>query len=121
MQRHATRFLIRWLVSTLGLFIAAALLGSEHLSLGHSWRTTIIAGLILALINMFIKPILVFLSIPAILITLGLFMLVVNGTIIWLTGQLYDKLYVASFGWAIVAGIIIGLVNYLVSRVLEDL
>jgi uncharacterized membrane protein YvlD (DUF360 family) len=48
-------------------------------------------------------------------------MLVVNGTIIWLTGQLYDKLYVASFGWAIVAGIIIGLVNYLVSRVLEDL
>jgi putative membrane protein len=77
--------------------------------------------LVLALVNMFLKPLLVLLSIPALLLSLGLFMLVVNGATIWIASRLYDQLFVASFGWAIVAGIIVGLVNYLVTRVLEDL
>jgi putative membrane protein len=121
MQHLATRFLVRWLVSTLGLWVAAAILGASRLSVGDSWSTVVIAGLVLALVNMFLKPILIFLSIPALLITLGLFLLVVNGTVIWVASQLYSPLYVASFGWAIVAGVIVGLVNYIVTRVLEDL
>ena len=115
------RFLVRWLVSTLGLWVAVALLGSSHLSIGGSWKTAIISGLVLALVNMFIKPLLVFLSIPALLLSLGLFLLVVNGATIWIASKLYDQLMVASFGWAILAGIIVGLVNFLVTKVLEDI
>jgi putative membrane protein len=70
---------------------------------------------------MLLKPLLIFLSIPAILISLGLFMLVVNGLLILITSWLYSSLYVKNLGVAIIAGIIIGLVNYLVSRVLEDI
>ena len=123
MQKLATRLVVRWFVSALGLLVAAAAFPS-HIQLAsdnQTWLVALVAGLILALVNMFIKPVLVFLSIPALLVTLGLFMLVVNGFLIMLVSWLYSSLVIGSFGWAIVAGIIIGLVNYLVTRVLEDL
>ena len=120
MQRFVTRFLVRWLVSALGLWIAEALLGSSRLSVGTSWGTVIGAGFFLALVNMFLKPLLIFLSIPALLLSLGLFMLVVNGLVILVASWLYSPLYVKNFGVAIIAGIIVGLVNFLVTRVLDD-
>lgn len=113
-------FASRWLVSSLGLWIAAALLGESRLHLGHSLATVLGAGFLLAVVNMLVKPFLVFLSFPAIIITLGLFMLVLNGFMILLVSWLYDPLYVSSIWTAIVAGIIIGLVNYLVSHVVKD-
>ena len=120
MQRFVTRFLVRWLVSALGLWIAEALLDSSRLSVGTSWGTVIGAGFFLALVNMFLKPLLIFLSIPALLLSLGLFMLVVNGLVILVASWLYSPLYVKNLGVAIIAGIIVGLVNFLVTRVLDD-
>lgn len=120
-QSLFTKFLVRWLVSGLGLWIAAALLGSERLSVGGSWHTVVIAGLVLALVNMVLKPIVIFLSIPALLLTLGLFMLVVNGLLIMIVDWLYKPFEVSSFWVAVVAGIIVTLVNYLVTQVLEDI
>ena len=122
MARHfLTRFLVRWAVSALGLWVAAAILGSSHLNIGNEWKTLIISGLFLALVNMAIKPILVVLSIPAIILSLGLFMLVVNGFLIMLVHWIYSPFYVKNLGWAILAGIIVGLVNFLVTKVLEDI
>jgi putative membrane protein len=120
MQRFVTRFLLRWLVSSLGLWIAEALLGASRLSVGTNWKTVVGAGFFLALVNMFLKPLLVFLSIPAILLSLGLFMLVVNGLMILVASWLYSPLFVENFGVAIIAGIIVGLINFLVTRVLDD-
>ena len=120
-QNRFAKFAIRWLVCTLGLWIAAALLGPDRLSVGDSWITVASAGFFLAIINMFVKPLLVFLSIPAILISLGLFMLVVHGLTILIVSWLYSSLYVNGLGVAIIAGLIVGLVNYLVTRILEDI
>jgi putative membrane protein len=119
-QNPWTKFLIRWLVCSLGLWIAAAILGPDRLSVGGRWGAWIAAGFVLALVNMLLKPFLVFLSIPAILLTLGLFMLVVNGFLILLASWIYSSLYVKNLGVAIVAGMILGLVNWLVSHILED-
>lgn len=116
-----TQFAVRWLVSSLGLFIAAAILGSERLSVGDDWTTVVGAGFFLALVNMALKPVLVILSFPAIILSLGIFMLVLNGLLILIADWLYDPLYVKNLGVAIIAGIIIGFVNFLVSRVVEDL
>jgi putative membrane protein len=121
LQHFAVRFLARWVVSSLGLWVASALLGSGRLSVGNSWKTVLIAGLILALVNMALKPILIILSFPAIILSLGLFMLVLNGFLILLVSKLYDSLYVKNLGVAIIAGIIVGLVNFLVSKVAEDI
>ena len=120
MQSFVTRFLLRWLVSSLGLWIAEAILGSSRLSVGNSWTTVVVAGFILALVNMFIKPFLLLLSIPAILLTLGLFILVVNGFLILLASWIYSPLYVQNLWVAILAGLIVGLVHFLVTRILDD-
>lgn len=116
------RFLVRWIVSSLGLWIAGGLL-SSHIQLGgdeNKLGVVIVAGLILALINAVIRPIVVLLSLPAILFSLGLFMVVINGLMVWLAAWLYNPLHVSSFWWAILAGVIIGLVNYLVTAILEN-
>lgn len=117
--KTAAQFVVRWLVSSLGLWIAASLLGPERMSVGEGMGTLLIAGLFLAIINMFLKPLLVILSFPAIILSLGLFMLLVNGFLIMLAHWIYSPLYVKNFGVAILAGIIVGLVNFLVSQILE--
>src|SRR5206468_2450778 len=119
MNRPFIRFLIRWGVSSLGLWIAAGLLGSG-ITYQNKLRVIIIAGLVLAIINVFIRPIIVIFSLPAILFSLGLFMVVVNGLMVFLVSKLYTSLHVKNFWAAILAGVIIGLVNYLVTTILED-
>ncbi|HVS79095.1 MAG TPA: phage holin family protein [Candidatus Saccharimonadales bacterium] len=121
LKRFLTRFLTRWAVSGLGLWIASGILGPSRLSVGHTWGTVIGAGFFLALVNMAIKPVLVILSFPAIILSLGLFMLILNGFLILLAHWIYSPLYVKNLGVAIIAGIILGLVNFLVTKVLEDI
>ncbi|HEX5447590.1 MAG TPA: phage holin family protein [Candidatus Saccharimonadales bacterium] len=121
LRRLLTKFVVRWVVSGLGLWIASGILGPHRLSVGDSWVTVIGAGFILALVNMALKPILVVLSFPAVILSLGLFMLIINGFLIMLVHWIYSPLYVKNLGWAIVTGIIIGLVNFLVTKVLEDI
>jgi putative membrane protein len=113
------RFLVRWLVCSLGLWIAAGLLGS-HLTYNNKFYVIIIAGLVLAVINAIIRPVVVILSLPAILFSLGLFMIVINGFMVFLVGKLYTPLHITNFWAAILAGMIIGLVNYLVTAILES-
>lgn len=113
------RFGLRWLVCSLGLWIAAGILG-RSVSYGNHIGAVIIGGLILAIINALVRPLLVLLSLPAILLTLGLFMLVINGLTVWLASVLYSPLQIRSFWAAIATGVIIGLVNYLVTAILEE-
>jgi len=116
----AYRFLLRWLVCALGLWIAAGLLSGSVSYHGNHLGTVIIAGLILAILNALIKPLLVIISLPAILVTLGLFMLVINGVTVYIGSKLYSGLQISNFGVAILTGVIIGLVNYLVTAILEE-
>ncbi len=106
-------------MSSLGLWIAAGLLGD---SIDYQSRTSVIvvAGLILAIVNTLIKPLVVIITLPAILFSLGLFMIVINGLMVMVASKLYDPLHVTNFWAAMLAGMIIGLVNYLVLTILED-
>lgn len=113
------RILVRWFVCSLGLWIAGGLLG-ERISYDKSIGVVLVAGLLLALLNAVIKPIVVILSLPAILFSLGLFMIVINGLMVLLVSKLYTELHVTNFGAAMLAGMVIGLVNYLVTTILEE-
>ncbi len=113
------RFLVRWLVCSLGLWIAAALL-SSGIDYTNGTHVVIVAGLILAVINSVIRPLVVILSLPAILFTLGLFMIIINGFMVFLVSKFYSNLHITNFWWAVLAGMIIGLVNYLVTAILEN-
>lgn len=113
------RFIVRWFVCVIGLWIAAELLG-QNISYDQRLGVLIIAGLVLAVVNTFIKPLVVILSLPAILFSLGLFMIIINGLMILLASALYKPFQVVGFGTAILVGIVIGLVNYLVTTILEE-
>lgn len=119
MKTPLGRFIVRWLVCSLGLFIAAGLLGSS-IDYGNELHVIIIAGLLLAIINIILKPIIIIFSLPAILFTLGLFMIIVNGLTVYIASKLYTPLHITNFWAAVFAGVVIGLVNYLVTAILEE-
>lgn len=118
-KSFARQFIFRWFVSSLGLAIAAGLLG-DKVDFQNSLSAIIIAGLVLAGVNTLVKPVVVFLSLPALLITLGLFMIVINGLMVMLASNIYDPLHVTNFWAAMLAGMVIGLVNYLVVTIVEE-
>ncbi len=118
-QSFFYRFLVRWLVCSLGLWVAAGLLGS-HITYNSELHVIIIAGLVLAVVNAILRPIVVILSLPAILLSLGLFMIIINGLMVFVVSKLYTPLHVTNFWAAILAGMVIGLVNYLVTAILEN-
>ena len=120
MNNARSRFVVRWVVSIIGLWIASELLGSESLSYGGRFGAIVFSGFILALMNTFIKPLVVFLTLPAVLLSLGIFMVVINALMVLLAANLYGPLEVGGFGVAVITGLVIGLVNWLVSAMLED-
>lgn len=110
-------FLLRWTVCTIGLWIATGLFQGAY---QNRLVVALVAGAILALVNALIKPIIVLASLPAILLTMGIFMVIINGLTVYLVSLVYQPLHIDSFGVAILTGIIIAFVNYLVTSLLES-
>lgn len=119
MKKAKHSFIVRWFVCSFGLWLAAGFLDGR-ITYGGKTFAIVISGLVLALINTVIKPIIIFFSLPAILVSLGLFMIVVNGLTVMLASIVYKPLEVTGLGAAMIAGVIIGLVNLLVSAALEE-
>ncbi len=120
MNKPYYRFLTRWLVCSLGLWIAASFL-SNNISYGNRLGVIVISGLVLAIINVVLKPIIVIFSLPAIVLSLGLFMIVINGLTVFIASKLYTPLHITDFWAAVFAGMMIGVVNYLISAILKEL
>ena len=119
-RKRSSSFIVRWLVCSFGLWLAAALVGEDKISFNNKFSVVVVSGLVLALVNTLVKPLVVFLSLPAVLLSLGIFMMVINGLMVLLAAKFYTQLHVQSFGVAIVAGIVIGLTNFLVTAIIDD-
>lgn len=120
MRRQFTVFLLRWLLNSFGLWVAVRLLGTGYsgAQIKASIGVFLLAGLIFSVINSVLKPIIVILSLPAILLTLGLFVLVVNGILVYISLRLAPGLQM-TFVNSILTGMILSLINYIVSGVLD--
>ena len=116
-----TRFLMSWILSAAALAAAAGLLG-EHMNIGAAADTNqeriialAIVALVFSLINTFVAPVVKMLSLPFIILTLGLFLLVINALLLmltdWVAGKLDVSFYVESFGWAVLGAIVVSIVN----------
>ena len=120
MRRQFGIFLIRWVLNSFGLWVAVRLLGTGYseAQVDAGFAIFLLAGLIFSVINSVLKPIIVILSLPAILITLGLFIIVVNGLMVYLSLKLTPGLSM-SFLNSILTGMILSLINYIVSSVFD--
>lgn len=110
------KIIIRLLVSALAIFVTAYLLpGVEVIG----WETYFILAIVLAAINIFLKPILVLLTLPLSIMTLGLFTLVLNTLLIMLAAVIVPGFAVTNFWWALLFGLVLAVVNW-VLRSLEE-
>lgn len=120
MRRQFIIFLLRWLLNSFGLWLAVRLLGT-----GYSPETIdagvgvfLLAGLIFSLVNSIVRPVVIVLSLPAILVTLGLFTFIVNGLMVYISLALTPGLQM-TFWYSVLTGILLSLINYIVSSAVE--
>lgn len=111
-------FLIRLFVNSLALSAAAWLV--DGITLSGGFGQVLIVALVFGILNAILKPILVIFSLPFIVVTLGLFALVVNGVMLLVTARLTDHLAVSGFGAAVLGSIVISIVTILLGGALED-
>jgi putative membrane protein len=107
------RFLLRALAAAIGFWVASHIVPGVHV---HGWKTLLIAGLLLGVINGLVRPIVTILTLPITLLTLGLFLLVVNGLMVLLVGWLLHRFHNVSYEiHGLVAAILTTIVIWLVS------
>jgi putative membrane protein len=102
-------FVIRWLVTTLAVFVAEKLIPGIDC---EGWGSLLGASLLLGIINAFVRPVLLILSIPFIVVTMGLFILVVNSLMLLLVSALMPGFEVSGFWQAFFGSIVISLVSW---------
>jgi putative membrane protein len=113
-----SRFLIRWFINAVALGVTAYLL--PGISFEGDWLTIIIAGLIFGLVNAFLRPLLTLLTCPLIILTLGLFTLVINAILLQFTAWLVPNFHVSGFWSAFWASLVISIISALLSLFIHE-
>jgi putative membrane protein len=102
-------FLVRALISALGLWVASALLPGVH---STGFLSILGAGLLLGLVNAVIRPLIIILTLPVTVVTLGLFILVINAAMVGLVAKMLGGFSVDGFGSALLTAIIVSIVSW---------
>jgi len=109
-------FLLRLLVNMVAILIISHLF--PGLISVESFLSALVAAFLLGIVNAIIRPILVFFTLPLTILTLGLFLLVINGLMLWLVSALVRGFHVNGFWGAVVGSLLISIVSWILSRVL---
>jgi putative membrane protein len=109
--------IIRFLLNGLAVFLTAYLLPNVDVD---GYGTALIVALVLSIANVIVKPILILFTIPITILTLGLFLLVINAIIILLADYLVDGFYVNGFWWALLFSLILSIFNSLFEDLTKD-
>ncbi len=105
------RFFAHWLTTALALGVAAWILPGVEVS---SLPALLVAALVLGFVNAVVKPLLVLLTLPITVLTLGLFYFVVNGVAFAFAAWLVPGFGVRSFGWAMLGALLVGAVSWFI-------
>jgi putative membrane protein len=119
-----TKFIIRWVINGIALYAAIFLLAGRGVTFTGDWISIIWLALIFGLINAFLRPLINVLTCPLIILTLGLFTLLTNTLLFWLTGQIGQSfnlgLSVNGFWPAFLGGLIVSVVSIILSMLIHD-
>ncbi len=109
-------FLVHWLIVAIALWVAAYLVPGVRFS---STAALILSALVLGFVNALIRPVLLFLTLPLTILTLGLFYFVVNGLAFGLAAAIVPGFTVASLWSAILGALVVGVVSWIIGSVLS--
>jgi len=111
------KFLIKILITSLAVLFTSKILPGISID---NYTTAILVALVIAFLNIFLKPLLVLLTIPVTVLTLGLFLLVINAFIILITSELINGFNVNGFWWALLFSIILSITTSILERIAES-
>ena len=109
------RLLMLWILNAIALLAVAYLLPSIHVA---SFGSAMLAALLLGLVNAVVRPVLLLLTLPATLLTLGLFIFVINGLMFWLAGSLIEGFAVGGFWPAVFGSLLYSVVSWALASLL---
>ena len=109
------RLLVTWLINAAALFALPYLMQSVRV---ESFTTALVAALVLGLVNVLIRPVLVLLTLPVTVLTLGLFIFVINGLLFWAVANFVGGFQVAGFWSAMVAASLYSLISWTLSALI---
>ncbi|MFT0545026.1 phage holin family protein [Allopusillimonas ginsengisoli] len=109
--------LLVWLLNAVALLIVAYILPGINVA---SFGSALIAALVLGLLNTLVKPVLILLTLPITIVTLGLFLLVLNALVFWFAGSVLKGFQVSGFWWAMLGAFVYSIVSSLLSRLLAS-
>jgi putative membrane protein len=112
------RLALRWAFNVAALFVAAWLLSG--VSYGDDWWALLIAAIVFTLVNAFIKPVLAILSIPFIVVTLGIFYFLLNILMLYITDWIVGPFEIKTFWWGALAALIVSIVNGILHMIFGD-
>ena len=118
------KLLIRWVITSISLFVAAWLIPGIRVD-GNAWTIFAVMAIILGLVNAIVRPVLKFLSCPLIILTLGLFVLVINGVTLWLASAIavnwfHVGFHVDDFWAAFLGALIVSIVSVVLSALVRE-
>ena len=102
--------LIRWLINAAGLIIVSKIIRGIHID---SFVTALVAAAILGIINVILRPIIIILTLPLNILTLGLFTFIINGLMLYIAGSIVEGFYVNSFWASIWGALLLSVINSL--------
>ena len=106
------RLLVVWLVNTVALVAVAYLMPSVTIA---NFGAALVAALVLGLVNAVVRPVLVLLTLPVTVLTLGLFIFVLNGLLFWMVGSWLEGFHVGGFWAGVIGAILFSVVSWLLS------
>ncbi|SRR6267142_3161799 len=106
------RLLIVWLINTVALMLVTYLVPGVSVA---TFASALVAALVLGLVNTVIRPILILLTLPVTILTLGLFIFVINGLLFWFVGSFIQGFQVAGFWWGVLGAIVYSLISWLLA------
>jgi putative membrane protein len=110
-------FLLRVIVNTLAIVLAAHIVPGIRVD---SFLSALAAGLVLGVINAVVRPVLLLLTFPITLVTLGLFLFVLNGLCLWLAALVVGGVHVSGFWAAVFGALVVSLVSWVVTALVSD-
>jgi putative membrane protein len=108
------RLLLVWLINAAALFALPYIFTSIHVA---SFGTALVAALVLGLLNTLVRPLLVLLTLPVTVLTLGLFIFILNGLLFWLVGSWIEGFRVDGFWTAVFGAIVYSVISWLLSAI----
>ncbi len=108
------RLILRFLINIIAVALSSYILPGVYLS---GLGSTILVVIVLGLINLFVKPIVVLLTLPVTIVTLGLFYFVINALLVWLVSVIVPGFRIRGFWWALLFSLVFSIIKLILDKV----